>query len=386
MRHVLVVLGTRPEAVKLAPVIQALQARPEHFKTIVCDVGQHRDMVQHILALFGISPDERLDIMQFSQTLFHVTSRALLQLETVLNRLAPDIVLVQGDTSTAMTAALAAFYSKVPVGHVEAGLRTYDKSAPYPEEVNRRLIGVLADYHFAPTEQARQNLLNELIPEKDIYVTGNTVVDALLALKAQMTSSISEDFYVEFRNLYNLDLEKGRMILITCHRRESFGEGLRRICAAISDLSMLYPNISFVYPVHPNPNVEIVVKKELSNRSNVFLIPPQTYDRFLFLMAHCKLLLTDSGGVQEEAYVFKKPLVVLRSVTERMEAVQAGYAWLVGSDREAIVERTKRILEAIEDGVDFFVCSNPYGDGKASERITNVLRCAIPGRNRRFTG
>lgn len=382
MRHVLVVLGTRPEAVKLAPVIQALQARSEHFKTTVCDVGQHRDMVHHILALFGISPDERLDIMQPSQTLFHVTSKALLQLESVLNRLAPDIMLVQGDTSTAMTAALAAFYSKVPVGHVEAGLRTYDKSAPYPEEVNRRLIGVLADYHFAPTEQARRNLLNELIPEKDIYVTGNTVVDALITLKSRLTGSNAESFCTEFLNLYNLDLKNQRIVLITCHRRESFGEGLRRICAAIRDLARIHSDVCFIYPVHPNPNVEIVVKKELSGLSNIYLIPPQAYDRFLFLMAQCKLLLTDSGGIQEEAYVFKKPLVVLRSVTERMEAVQSGYAWLVGNDRKAIIDRTNCILEALKNGVDFFNCPNPYGDGKASGRITDILQTATLTQNR----
>lgn len=372
MIKVVVVLGTRPEAVKMAPVIKALQARSDQFDTTVCDVGQHRDMVHHILNLFAIVPDEQLDIMRPGQTLYHVTAATLQQLEPIFKRIEPDVVLVQGDTSTAMTAALAGFYDRLQVGHVEAGLRTHNKYAPYPEEVNRKLIGSIADYHFAPTDDARQNLLKEQIPDSQIHVTGNTVVDALMHLQEALDGTVSEVMDDEFHAKYGLDLKR-RMILITCHRRESFGDALSRICQSIRDLAQMHQDIDFVYPVHPNPNVKDAVERALADVKNVYLLPPLAYDRFLYLMKKSTLLLTDSGGVQEEAYVFRKPLVVLRTVTERQEAVQAGYAWLVGSDPEKIITRVNQTLSALDEGVDFFTSPNPYGDGLASQRIADIL-------------
>lgn len=370
---VLVAFGTRPEAVKLAPVCQALLALRDQVETVVCDTGQHSEMVQHILSFFKIVPDIRLGIMKPNQTLFHVTSAVLHAFEEVLAQQRPDAVIVQGDTTTAMTVALAGYYANCKVAHVEAGLRTNAKRSPFPEEINRRLIGQLADFHFAPTPAAKANLLAEGINPATVWDTGNTVVDALEFFRKVMqdrSGGMTEQKAVPH-------VKAGEMVLITCHRRESFGEPMRDICTAIRQLATENPTLQFVYPVHLNPNVQQVVRAELAAMPNIHLLEPQPYDRFLELMSRAKLILTDSGGIQEEAYTFRKPLLVLRNHTERMEAVHAGYAWLVGSDPGRIVGQARKLLADLAAGQDFFTQANPFGDGRASERIALVLVSAL---------
>ena len=365
-RKVLVVFGTRPEAVKMAPVCLALKARTDRFETLICDTGQHREMTGHILSHFNIVPDVPLNIMRPNQTLFHVTSAVLQAFEDVLHRHQPDVVLVQGDTTSAMAAALSAFYVKCAVGHVEAGLRTHAKYSPFPEEMNRKLISQLGDFHFTPTATATANLLADGVPREKIFETGNTVVDALEYMLPQLRRAAPATA--------GPARPSGRgMILITCHRRESFGDDLRQICQAIRQLAAAHPELDFIYPVHPNPNVQSTVQPELSALPNVQLIEPQPYDAFLQLMDRAKLILTDSGGIQEEAYSMRKPILILRRHTERMEAVNAGYAWLVGCEPARIVERAEQVLTGLGRGEDFFTQSNPFGDGKASERIVEVL-------------
>lgn len=366
---VLVAFGTRPEAVKLAPVCQALLKRQDQIETVVCDTGQHSEMVQHILSFFKIVPDVRLGIMKPNQTLFHVTGAVLQAFEEVLAHHRPDAVVVQGDTTTAMTVALAGYYANCKVAHVEAGLRTNAKRSPFPEEINRRLIGQLADFHFAPTPAAKANLLAEGVNPTTVWDTGNTVVDALeffrTAMQAAPVGATAQQVVPHIKS--------GEMVLITCHRRESFGEPMRDICTAIRQLAEENPGLQFVYPVHLNPNVQHVVRTELAATPNIHLIEPQPYDRFLELMSRARFILTDSGGIQEEAYTFRKPLLVLRNHTERMEAIQAGYAWLVGSNPERIVGRARELLADLAMNKDFFTQANPFGDGQASERIAQIL-------------
>ena len=366
-RTILTIFGTRPEAIKLAPVIHQLQADPEHFRCAVAVTAQHREMLDQVLGLFHIAPDYDLDIMQANQSLFDVTTRALAGLQPILERVQPDFVLVQGDTTTAFVAALAAYYLKIPIGHVEAGLRTHDKYQPFPEEINRRLISALADLNFAPTEQARQNLLQEGTPDARIFVTGNTVIDALLATARE------SHIFTELP-LSQMDFHARRVILVTAHRRENFGEPIANICAALRQIMDAAPDVEIVFSVHRNPNVRGVVNQTLGDLPRVHLIEPLDYAPFVHLMARCALILTDSGGVQEEAPSLGKPVLVLRNVTERPEGVLAGTLRMVGTNTEKIVQTAVYLLTNDQAYAAMARASNPYGDGKASLRIASLLR------------
>lgn len=365
MIKVLTIFGTRPEAIKLAPVIRELEKHMESFISRVCVTAQHREMLDPFLELFRIRPDYDLDIMRPNQSLFDVTTRALSGLREILKRERPDLVLVQGDTTTAFAVALAAFYLRVKIAHVEAGLRTEDKYNPFPEEINRRLITHLADLHFAPTERARTNLLREGIRDETIFVTGNTVVDALFMV-LELTKA--ED---ALRNL-GLDPRK-RLILVTAHRRESFGAGIMNICLAIREIVARAPEVEVVYPVHLNPNVRSVVHRILDGVERVHLIEPLDYVAFVHLMNRAYLILTDSGGIQEEAPSLGKPVLVLRKATERPEVLEAGAAKLVGTDPENIVQETLRLLEDEDEYQRMATVPNPFGDGHAAERIIRII-------------
>jgi UDP-N-acetylglucosamine 2-epimerase len=362
VKTVLSVFGTRPEAIKMAPVLELL-AREKGLRSLVCVTAQHREMLDQVLGLFSIAPDEDLDLMREGQSLEEITTRALAALAATLGRLKPDLLLVQGDTTTTMVASLAAFYARVPVGHVEAGLRTGDPDHPYPEEVNRRITSVLARHHFAPTESARKNLVAEGVAEDAILVTGNTVIDALLQVAAMKPSRAPK-----------LPLRGTRLILVTAHRRENFGPPLLEITAAMRDLAARYPDVDLVYPVHRNPNVDGPVRKELQSVPGIHLIDPLEYKAFVDLMAESTLILTDSGGIQEEAPSLGKPVLVLRDETERPEAVEAGTVRLVGPHRAAIVSEAARLLDSKEAYAAMARAVNPYGDGKAARRIVDRIR------------
>lgn len=369
---VLTVFGTRPEAIKMAPVIKEMAGR-QGFSSVVCVTAQHRQMLDQVLKIFQIRSDYDLNIMKKDQTLFDVTSRGLNGIKGVLEKEQPDIVLVQGDTTTAFIAALAAFYMKIPVGHVEAGLRTYDKYQPFPEEINRRMISPLADIHFAPTESARKNLLSEGIPAEKIFVTGNTVVDALLqAAKAQSSVALQNRWEKYFLGM-GIRANERKIILVTGHRRENFGEGFKNICRALKDIAKRNRDATIIYPVHMNPNVQKPVKELLGKVKNIHLIEPVGYDGLVYLLTKSSLVLTDSGGIQEEAPTFGLPVLVMREVTERPEAVEMGTARLVGTDTKKIVSETERLLHADLAAVRKKIC-NPYGDGKAAQRIVSILR------------
>jgi UDP-N-acetylglucosamine 2-epimerase (non-hydrolysing) len=361
VKTVLSVFGTRPEAIKMAPIVKAL-AGEKGLRSLVCVTAQHREMLDQVLSLFAIAPDEDLDLMRQGQSLEELTARALTALGDALRRLKPDLLLVQGDTTTSMVAALAAFYARVPVGHVEAGLRTGDPDYPFPEEMNRRITSALTRHHFAPTERARQNLLAEGIAESAILVTGNTVIDALLEVVALKPSRAPK-----------LPLRGRRLILVTAHRRENFGAPLLEITAAIRDLADRYPDVDLVYPVHRNPNVDRPVRQALRDVPGVHLIDPLEYKAFVDLMAESYLILTDSGGIQEEAPSLGKPVLVLRDETERPEAVQAGTVRLVGPHRQAIVARAAELLDSKEAYAAMARAINPYGDGKAARRIVERI-------------
>jgi UDP-N-acetylglucosamine 2-epimerase (non-hydrolysing) len=367
VKTVLSVFGTRPEAIKMAPVLKLL-AREKGLRSLVCVTAQHREMLDQVLGLFSIVPDEDLDLMREGQTLEEITTRALTELSASLRRLRPDLLLVQGDTTTTMAASLAAFYARVPVGHVEAGLRTGDMDYPYPEEANRRVTSVLARHHFAPTERARRNLLAEGVAEDSILVTGNTVIDALLEVAAMKPSRAPK-----------LPLRGRRLILVTAHRRENFGAPLLEITGAIRDLAERYADVDLVYPVHRNPNVDRPVRKELGEVPGVHLVDPLEYKAFVDLMAGCYLVLTDSGGIQEEAPSLGKPVLVLRDETERPEAVEAGTVKLVGPHRKAIVARAGELLDSEEAYAVMARAVNPYGDGKAARRIVERIRGVLGG-------
>ena len=365
-QKILVVFGTRPEAIKLAPLIRELQSNPVRFRTSVCVTTQHRSMLNQVLTTFEIIPDYNLNVMQDGQDLFQVTTRCLERLRTVLERERPDWVLVQGDTTTTFVAALAACYMGIRIGHVEAGLRTGDKSQPFPEEMNRRLTSHLCDLHFAPTPRSKQNLLHEGIPEQNIHVTGNTGIDALFYVRERCASALPS-----IPGLQNWRGERP-MVLVTCHRRESFGEGFERVCQALRQIA-LRGDVDLIYPVHLNPNVQQPVKNILGDLPNVFLIDPLDYVPFIALMDRALLILTDSGGIQEEAPSLGKPVLVMREVTERPETVEAGTAKLVGTDREKIVAETARLLEDRSEYARMSRRHNPYGDGQASGRIVRIL-------------
>ena len=373
MIKVLIIFGTRPEAIKLAPVINKLNA-DKRFKTIICSTGQHREMLKPVLDIFKIRLDYDLDLMKKNQDLFDISSYSLLKLKGVLRKIKPSILIVQGDTTTAFISALAAYYTKVQIAHVEAGLRSFNVFSPYPEEANRRFISVITDMHFAPTADAEDNLLAEGISRKKVFVTGNTVIDSLFEIKTNLVNP-KKDISIRKELLNHLppELFNGKYILITMHRREKFGKEFEIVLQAIREIAWRYKELNFVYPVHLNPNVQIPVKKLLKNQKNIFLIPPQSYFNFVYLMSKCHFLLSDSGGVQEECYVFRKPIIVLRDVTERNEAIRAGYAFLAGSNPKKIKQYFDRICERLEKKHNFFKVRNPFGDGKASDRIVKIL-------------
>jgi UDP-N-acetylglucosamine 2-epimerase (non-hydrolysing) len=364
----LITFGTRPEALKLAPLILAAR-NDKSFETIVCSTGQHREIVEQVNQLFGIVPDYDLAIMQPGQTLHELTARVLLNFSPIIEATKPDWLIVQGDTTTVMAASLLSFYHRVKVGHVEAGLRTEDKFQPFPEEINRRIASVIADLHFAPTVQAKNNLVREGIPVKNIHVTGNTIIDTLQLIAGK-------PYDLKNSELKNIPLNK-KLVLITAHRRENFGEPLLAICSAIKKLTDIFlDDIHFVYPVHPNPNVHDVVCRELGNNKRITLLPPIDYESLVFLLKNVELVLTDSGGIQEEAPTFGVKVLILREKTERPEGVEAGIAKLVGADPERIVAEVKALLKERELGERLSV-QNPYGDGKASNRIIKALKDGI---------
>jgi UDP-N-acetylglucosamine 2-epimerase (non-hydrolysing) len=371
MKKVLFVFGTRPEAIKMAPVIKELQKHSEQFDARICVTAQHRQMLDQVLALFEIAPDYDLDIMKPGQSLTDVTCNVLQGLAPVLKEFQPDIVLVHGDTTTTMAASLAAFYAGIPVGHVEAGLRTGNKRAPFPEEINRRVTGCVADIHFAPTDQARQNLLHEGVPDSTIHITGNTVIDALLAIVDKVRSDTELQHQIAERFSF-LDTNK-RLILVTGHRRENFGEGFENICMALKEIAEIHADVEIAYPVHLNPNVQEPVKRILFGCPSVHLIEPLDYLPFVWLMDRSYLIITDSGGVQEEAPSLGKPVLVMRDTTERPEAVTAGTVILVGTDRKKIVEKTGQLLSDREAYDVMSQAHNPYGDGKAAARIITCI-------------
>jgi UDP-N-acetylglucosamine 2-epimerase (non-hydrolysing) len=373
--EVLVVFGTRPEAIKLAPVIAALAKEAPRIRARVAVTAQHRKMLDQVLSLYRIVPDHDLDLMQPRQTLTQITTRALERVGRLLDARPPDLVLVQGDTTTTFAAALAAFYRRVPVGHVEAGLRTYDKFQPFPEEINRRLTSHIADWHYAPTARARAALVREGIARSRILVTGNTVIDAVLAAAAKPPAGSPVPGWTPGPNR--------RLILVTAHRRESFGKPLAGICGAIADLVAAYPDVEVIYPVHLNPNIRGPVRKLLGGRKRIRLTPPLEYRPFVDLMARSTLILTDSGGIQEEAPSLGKPVLVLREVTERPEAAEAGTVEVVGTERKRIVAAARRLLEDPRAYARMARAHNPYGDGKASARIAAHVASLARGREKR---
>lgn len=369
---VLCVFGTRPEAIKMAPLIGELRATPG-LRLKICVTAQHREMLDQVLDLFDIRADHDLRIMRPGQDLYDLTARLLQKLRPVIAEEHPDLVLVHGDTTTTMAVSLAAYYARVSVGHVEAGLRTGDKYQPFPEEINRRVTGVIADLHFAPTQRARQNLLREGISAESIFVTGNTVIDALMAIRQRVCGDpvLAGEMAARFPRLAGF----GRMVLVTGHRRENFGQGFREICQALVDLARAYPAVAFVYPVHLNPQVQEPVTSILRTAgvANIFLTAPQEYAAFVYLLDRCTLVLTDSGGVQEEAPSLGKPVVVMRETTERPEAVEAGTACLAGNTRGKIVAAVSRLLDDPAHYQAMSQAVNPYGDGRAARRIAALV-------------
>lgn len=379
----MLVFGTRPEAIKMAPLVKAFQAASDSFRTLVCVTGQHREMLDQVLHIFDIRPDYDLNIMKQGQDLYDVTSRVLLGLREVLKEARPDVVLVHGDTTTSTAAALAAFYAQIPVGHVEAGLRTHNIYSPWPEEMNRQLTGRMATWHFAPTPLSRQNLLAENVAEAQITVTGNTVIDALYWVvdKIKHDASLSQQLDAELQRAgYDVERLSGgrKLVLITGHRRENFGDGFIHMCTAIKDLTQRYPQVDFVYPMHLNPNVRKpiheVFGQDLSGLGNMFFIEPLEYLSFVHLMEKSHIVLTDSGGIQEEAPGLGKPVLVMRDTTERPEALTAGTVKLVGTDYDKIVSAVSTLLDDEAAYIAMSHAVNPYGDGKACGRIVDTLR------------
>jgi UDP-N-acetylglucosamine 2-epimerase (non-hydrolysing) len=376
VKKTLIIFGTRPEAIKMAPLVKALQACPTDFKTQVYVTAQHRQMLDQVLDLFDIQPDFDLDIMQSNQNLYDITASVLLKLKIVLDKYQPDLVLVHGDTTTTLTASLAAFYQRIPVGHVEAGLRTYNLYSPYPEELNRQVTSKITHYHFAPTAGSRQNLLQENIPAEQIVVTGNTVIDALLWVQAQIQASPQRRQQLEaiLAKQINFDLESTKFILVTGHRRENFGRGFENICQALKQIAERQPEVHIIYPVHLNPNVREPVQRILMGLENVHLIEPLDYEPFIYLMSRAYLVLTDSGGIQEEAPSLGKPVLVMRETTERPEAVEAGTVKLVGTASETIITEVLRLFEDSSAYTRMARAHNPYGDGQACARIVKTLK------------
>lgn len=373
-KKVLIVFGTRPEAIKMAPLVKALTAREKVFDTRVCVTAQHREMLDQVLDLFDIKPEYDLDVMEPGQDLFGVTTKILNGIKGVLTEFEPEIVLVHGDTATTFSTSLAAFYNQIPIGHVEAGLRTGNIYSPWPEEANRKLTGILAQYHFAPTQISKDNLIKENVLAENIYITGNTVIDALYLVLDKIEKN--KELQVDLRSFIKqsgFEAIDSRFVLITGHRRENFGEGFLNICNALKSLASSNPEVNFVYPVHLNPNVRKPVSELLADTQNVFLIEPLHYEAFLLLMNKAYIILTDSGGIQEEAPSLGKPVLVMRDTTERPEAVEAGTVKLVGAEEQSIVSSVQKLLDDKEEYTKMSKAHNPYGDGKASERIVDAL-------------
>ena len=382
-KKIMLVFGTRPEAIKMSPLVKEFQKYPDKFKTLVCVTGQHREMLDQVLRIFEIVPDYDLNIMKLGQDLYDVTSRVLLGMRDVLKEVQPDVVLVHGDTTTSTAAALAAFYQQIPVGHVEAGLRTHNIYSPWPEEMNRQITGRIATYHFAPTPLSKENLLAENVKPEQIVVTGNTVIDALYMVVDKIKSDKALDKELEevlLHSGYDVNrLSDGRkMVLITGHRRENFGDGFISMCKAIQALTQKYTDVDFVYPMHLNPNVRKpiheVFGEDLSNLGNMFFIEPLEYLSFVYLMEKSTIVLTDSGGIQEEAPGLGKPVLVMRDTTERPEALEAGTVKLVGTDFNKIVGEVSKLLTNQEYYERMSKAVNPYGDGKACGRIVSYLK------------
>lgn len=382
MKNVMLVFGTRPEAIKMAPLVKEFQKHPDMFRTMVCVTGQHRQMLDQVLEIFGITPDYDLNIMKQGQDLYDVTARVLTGMRSVLDEARPDLVLVHGDTTTSTAAALAAFYKQIPVGHVEAGLRTHNIYSPWPEEMNRQITGRIASWHFAPTPLSRSNLTAEAVPEERILVTGNTVIDALHVVVDRIRNDSGlADGLKESLRLAGYDTERAdagrRLVLITGHRRENFGDGFLNICRAIKALSEKYPGVDFVYPMHLNPNVRRpiheVFGQELSGLGNMFFIEPLEYLSFVFLMEKSYIVLTDSGGIQEEAPGLGKPVLVMRDTTERPEALEAGTVRLVGTDCGRIASEVSSLMDSPEAYTRMSRAVNPYGDGRACPRIVEFI-------------
>ena len=374
MKKILIVFGTRPEAIKMAPLVKAFKNK-NNFDTRVCVTAQHRQMLDQVLDIFEIVPEYDLNIMKAGQDLYDITANVLVGIRDVLTDFAPDVVFVHGDTSTTFSTSLAAYYAKVKVGHIEAGLRTYDIYSPWPEEGNRQLTGVLANYHFAPTAQSQQNLLKEGKDKNNIFVTGNTVIDALMYVLHRIDNQpeLKQKIRAKISAQYPLETQR-KVILVTGHRRENFGQGFINICEGLKQIALNHPEIDIVYPVHLNPNVQRPVNEILSNIENVYLIDPLQYEEFIYLMSQAYFIITDSGGIQEEAPSLGKPVLVMRDTTERPEAIAAGTVKLVGRDKETLVKEAEKL---IHDKSEYEIMSrahNPYGDGKACERIVHLIQ------------
>lgn len=368
MVTILLAFGTRPEAIKLAPVYHEIRKRSDRIRLVCCTTGQHRELLDQVLDLFEIRPDYDLNIIKEDQGLFHVTASVLQGMRAILVKEQPDIIVVQGDTTSAFAASLAAFYLKIPVAHVEAGLRSYDRFQPFPEEINRTFISHMADLNLCPTQKAADNLTREQVASSSVFVTGNTVIDALLQTVERLRVSRLAQRYLD-----DLELPAGRMILVTGHRRENFGPGLANLSHALRDLVEQFDDVTVVYSVHPNPNVRRPVQSILGSQARIRVIPPPDYFRFVALMNAAFFIVTDSGGIQEEAPSLKKPVLVARNVTERPEAVECGAAILVGTDRERIVREAGRLLNSPDHYASMVIEKNPFGDGHASERVVDII-------------
>lgn len=381
MKKILLVFGTRPEAIKMAPLIIELQKNQKEFQIIIAVTGQHREMLDQVLILFKIKPHYDLNLMQQGQDLFDITSKVLLGMRMILEETQPDLVLVHGDTTTCFATSMAAFYMKIPVGHIEAGLRTQNIYSPWPEELNRQITGKIAKYHFAPTLSCKQNLLDEGVSSNQVFVTGNTVIDALIMVNKLVNTNLNIEgsIKVTFNN-NGIDLTKilsKKMVLITGHRRENFGDGFIQICESIKELASLFPDVNFVYPMHLNENVRKPIHHifgDITNYDNMFFIEPLEYLEFVYLMGKCHLILTDSGGIQEEAPSLGKPVLVMRESTERPEAVASGTVKLVGTNKMKIVSEVTSLLTDNLYYESMTKANNPYGDGKASQKIVELIK------------
>ena len=375
-KKIIIVFGTRPEAIKMSPLVHALKLEPDQFEIKVCVTSQHREMLDQVLSMFNIKPDFDLNLMKENQNLSNLTSLILSEIKKIFDTYLPDLVLVHGDTTTTLATSMAAFYASIPVGHVEAGLRTHDLKSPFPEEFNRQITSKISKWHFAPTNLSQKNLLSEGVNKSLITVTGNTVVDALYWIlnKIEKNQERKKNLEIFLNNNLSFDWKRKNFILVTAHRRENFGKGFEQICLALNELASKYPKVNFIYPVHLNPNVNKPVYDSLKAVPNIYLIKPLEYEPFIYLLNKCYFVLTDSGGIQEEAPSLGKPVLLLRNTTERPEAVEAGTVEIVGSNKKQIIESVSRLLDNKKYYKNMSRAHNPYGDGLACKRIVDFLR------------